>query len=416
LTPPPGDIYRDALRPLDVVRGSLDNWSDAELAALGAGMHKARQACAETKPEQYSGDDLYDLVRLCALGQDWNAANGVALKYLASAAETHRAQAYAVSLTALVHLNDLAGAEATAHEMLQKLPFDAELAYAMRYLVGYLAQAADPEAMALAGEEHDAMVAAIATAASSGQPLRAVHGDAAIGLGALDEAAMELAFLLRYAGNEWGSKSVVAEITGAVAKAGVMSAEDRQLIDAVSTQYGLLGSPLPAISIERGLQSPTAKAKMTADFGSATVLLLFPDWCAQCRRMMKAVTGFAVGHAGANIHAYGLVFHDDAQASGLAAQTGSYAGSGTEPGNFKDLLGTPTLLVAPGTVQGFGATDFPFAVVTDGAGKVRYAGAVPANAFEANGFMEVLVGRVVADEKARDEDGDKPGKKSAPVH
>ena len=35
----PGAIYKDAMRPLEVVRASLGNWSDAELGALAVGMH-----------------------------------------------------------------------------------------------------------------------------------------------------------------------------------------------------------------------------------------------------------------------------------------------------------------------------------------------------------------------------------------
>jgi hypothetical protein len=63
--PLPGAIYKDAMHPLDVVRGSMENWSDAELGALAVGMHKAHDACAQAKPEDYTGDDLYDLARLC---------------------------------------------------------------------------------------------------------------------------------------------------------------------------------------------------------------------------------------------------------------------------------------------------------------------------------------------------------------
>jgi len=101
----PGEIYKDAMHPLDVVRRSLDNWSDAELGALSAGMHKAKEACDAAKPEDFSGDDLYDLARLCALGQDWSGANAAALGYIASHQEAHRAQAYALSVNALVHID-----------------------------------------------------------------------------------------------------------------------------------------------------------------------------------------------------------------------------------------------------------------------------------------------------------------------
>ena len=78
-TKSPGDLYKEARHPLEVVRRSLDNWSDAELGALAVGMHKAGEDCAEAKPEDYKGDDLFDLARLCSFGQNWNGANTAAI-------------------------------------------------------------------------------------------------------------------------------------------------------------------------------------------------------------------------------------------------------------------------------------------------------------------------------------------------
>jgi hypothetical protein len=102
----PGDIYKQAMHPLDLVRSSFDNWSDAELGALSVAMRVARQACVESKPEAYSGEDLYELARLCSLGQQWGAANTIALQYIASGAEAHRTQAYILSMNSLMRAGD----------------------------------------------------------------------------------------------------------------------------------------------------------------------------------------------------------------------------------------------------------------------------------------------------------------------
>jgi hypothetical protein len=51
----PGDLYKEARHPLEVVRRSLDNWSDAELGALAVGMHRAGEDCAQAKPADYMG-------------------------------------------------------------------------------------------------------------------------------------------------------------------------------------------------------------------------------------------------------------------------------------------------------------------------------------------------------------------------
>ncbi len=144
--PSPGAVYKQAMHPLEVVRVSLDNWSDSELGALAVGMHRAREACQERKAGDYSGDDLYDLAKLCSFGQDWNDANTAATRYIDSHAEPWRAQAYALSINAMVHLNGVDTAVQLAELMLQRLPYDAEVAYAVRYLKDYLEQAGDKQA------------------------------------------------------------------------------------------------------------------------------------------------------------------------------------------------------------------------------------------------------------------------------
>jgi hypothetical protein len=381
ITQLPGAIYKDAMRPLDVVRSSLENWSDAELGALAVGMHKAKVACDQAKPESYSGDDLYDLARLCSFGQDWNAANTAAQDYVASGAEPHRAQAYALSMSALVHINAIDLAVQTAREMMRRLPYDAEVAYALRYIKDYLEQAGNPAALTLAAEEHAAIVQALAP----GVPLKATHGDAAIGVGALYESAMELAFLQRYAGDDQAAANTVADVDGALKDAATLTAEDRLRMDKIATQYHLLGARLPGIEVSRSLLSATAKARISSDFGAATVLVLFPDWCVQCRKMMRTLTTFAAANGDVPIHAYGLMFPDESELPGQPSHEE----------NLKELQGTATLVVAAPTAQTFGAFDYPLGIAIDKAGLIRYIGVIPSDAFNGDGYIEKVITRMV---------------------
>jgi hypothetical protein len=59
--------------------------------------------------------------------------------------------------------------------------------------------------------------------------------------------------------------------------------------------------------------------------------------------------------------------------------------------SFKDLLHTPTLTTPSATLESFGAVTFPFVVITDGAGRIRFLGAVAQNAFDAGGFIEQVI-------------------------
>ena len=376
----PGAIYKDAMQPLDVVRSSLDNWSDAELGALNVGMSKARAACMQTRPESYTGDDLFDLARLCSFGQDWNDANTAAQAYMSSGHEAHRAQAYTLSMSALLHLNAVDLATATAREMLRKLPYDAEVSYALRSMKDYLEQTGNPAALTLATLEHAAIVQAL----GQGVPLKAAHRDIGIGAGTLYESAMELAFFERYAGDDTAAASAFADVQGALQQAGAIPAEERQRTDAIELQYRLLGSRLPKIEVQKSLMSAKARPLINPDFGAATVLVLFPEWCTQCRRMMKTLTQFAAVNGDVPIHTYGLMFSDESDATDPVVREAE----------LKELQGTATLVVPATTAQAFGAIDFPLGIVVDHAGLVRFIGAITGDAFNGDGYISKVVTRM----------------------
>lgn len=374
---PPADLLKEAMHPLDVVRGSLDNWSDAELGALAVGIHMAAEDCAEARPELYKADDLYNLARLCAFGQDWNDANQAALAYIASHEEEYRAQAYAISVSALVHMRAVDLAVQTALEMLNRLPYDAEVAYALRDLKNNLIEASNPQAIQLAEAEHFRITAGL----KQGAPLKAVHGDAVIGLGMLYESAMQLVFLDRYAGNDDAAAAAAADVETALPATASVAREDQMRIDGTRRRYQLLGMHLPDVKILRALESPAAKAEVDLNSALATVLVLFPDWCVECRMMMKTLTRFAEVNRDTRVHAYGLVFADDSVVLGEPAHEQ----------NLKQLAGTRSLVVPATAREVFGATDYPLGIVLDQTHTIRFVGALPADAFNGDGYVSKVI-------------------------
>lgn len=381
----PGAIYEDALHPLEVVRASTDNWSAPELAALAAGMQKAREACDAAKPDDYRGEDLYDLAQLCAFGQDWSPANEAAQRYMAGKAQAHETQAMAISVRALAHIGATDLALNTTYGLLH-FPYDADVAYTVWYMKDSLEHAGSPEALALAGEEHAAIVQAL----SQPGPLTAAGSDAAISTGALYASAMELAFLNRFAGNSDAAVAAAADADAALQKLTAISAEDQQEIDRVRTQYGLLGTHLPDVHPTRTLQSTGARPRIDPVFGKATVLVLFSDWCIECREMVKTMAKFAAANSNAPIHVYGLLYPEDSPA---AAQD---AGKVLRAESERQLAGTPTLDVPAQTAQTFGVVDYPLGVVLDSSGTIRFIGVLPSDAFERNGYVEKVLRRMFA--------------------
>lgn len=378
--PSPGAEYKSATRPLDVVRESLDNWSDAELGALAVGMHRARVACHARKPEDFTGDDLYDLARLCSFGQDWNSANTAATRYIDSRAPTWRAQAYALSINAWMHLNGVSLALETARTMLRNVPYDAEVAYAVRYLKDDLEQSGNSQAINLAQDEHAAILQALA----AGVPLKAAHGKAVMSVALLYDSAMELAFFDRFAGNDANADNAAEDCDDALAHVAAIPPEDRQRIESVRLQYGLLGKKLPSFVVTRALSSPTARPAIEGELGAGTVFVLFPDWCAQCRAMMKTMTQFAKVNASTPLHAYGLMFSENGEGGDPRIQQEI----------AKELAGTNTFMVPAETAKTFGALDFPTAIAVDTRGVIRFIGMIPPDAFNGNGYMEKVFVRM----------------------
>jgi thiol-disulfide isomerase/thioredoxin len=115
--------------------------------------------------------------------------------------------------------------------------------------------------------------------------------------------------------------------------------------------------------------------------GAWTVLVLFPDWCGGCRKMMKPLTEFAKVN---KIRAFGLVFEDD---SVIPEQAGHEL-------LLNELKGTSTMVVSPSTAQLVGANEFPLGIVLDRERKVRFIGILPLNAFNGGGYMERTIQQI----------------------
>ena len=377
----PGVIYREAMHPLDMVRASFGNWSASELAALTVSMRKAREACEQAKIEVYAGDDLCDLARLCALGQSWPQAQGAAQQCILRGPEARRVHAYATIANAEVQMRRLPDAQKTVLTLLRVMPYDAEVASTVLNMKIQLEQDANiGRTLELELAEQPAILEAI----KRHSVLTEEHGDALMSLGALYASAMHLAFLQDYNRDKSSAVATVASLDQAVATGGSLGSEDAEIIERVRTQYRLLGAKLPAIEFKQALLSATSKPEIDPDFGAATVLVLFPDWCASCREQMKTVTEFSRVNADTPIRAYGLVFHDD---------FGVPEPKLVEP-DWKDMDGTATLVVGSGTARSLGAMDFPFGVVLDHNGVVRFVGALPDNAFNGDGYIELVLMRM----------------------
>jgi hypothetical protein len=375
----PGDVYKELMRPLDQVRSSLDNWSPAELAALAAGIKRAQEYCGQVAPASVSGEDLYQLARVCSVGQRWNDADAAASSYIKSASQPYQALAYAIRVNALLNLKDTTMAVEVARSMLHSVPYDATVDQSMAYLIHYLAMSLDDGALPIARERQPFLL----TALESDGELKEQPGDVVIGTAALYNEGLELAYLERYAGRQTEAKQALTALDAAFAKVPTEKIDNPAEIGRAEAQYALLGEKLPRIAILPYAAPSNPHPCINPDYGAATVLLLFPEWCAQCRKMMQPLNDFLLHNNAEKIHAYGL----------LALDADEMSADSFKSDSFKDLLHTPTLTTSSDTLRTFGAVSFPFLVITDGAGRIRFLGTVSQNAFDAGGFVEQVIDR-----------------------
>jgi thiol-disulfide isomerase/thioredoxin len=380
----PEAAYDQAVRPLDIVRKSMDNWSDSELAAFSVAAHRASGECSVRTPQQFSGDDLISYAKLCSLGQNWSAMGAAASLYIDSrdALKPQLATAYGYKLESELHAQDVPAIMAVEKAMLAVLPYEAIADTVTNEAVTYLEFAYTKEALAIDGLRQPLLLAEL----KSDKPALTRHilyGDG------LAKASLE-----QYAGQPAAAAATVAELDAALAAAGELQADDAIPIAVLRQQYGLLGKPLPAINFELSLLDVREKPHINPDFGAATALVLFPDWCAQCVRTAPQIWDAMTRLGEDDIRVYGLVAEAMPDKAALLVDQMKPMGPPPDapPKTPSELLlHMPVLVVPPETVSAFAAQDFPFLIVVDHAGLVRFAEPVASTLLQADGVLDRVV-------------------------
>lgn len=405
----PQATYNEAIRPVEITHRSIDNWSNVETAALAVAVKQAQTACLARSPEQLSGEDLIGLARLCALGQQWPAVLSAADLYLrpqlpSAPSPPQSTLALAYKIEASLHLNDPTTALSAARTLLRTQPYTTLSQQTTDELLRYLQLIQTADAIGLATERQPLILAqlrgpASTTSAPANQPALMAHE--------LYASALMLPELQQLAKQPAAAGASVEQLEAALPTG--LSPDETIPIARVRKQYRLLGTPLPGIPASVSLFGPNGTPRINTRYGAATVLLLFPDWCAQCVRMGQQFMPTLVRHAGEDLHLYGLLAQlnpppapaptPPPKRSRPPANSVPHPlepSNAAQPTSAADLLrGTPTLVFAndlPETV--FAATDFPLLIVTDHAGLIRFLQVAPENAFVPGGIVDQLATHV----------------------
>jgi hypothetical protein len=435
----PQAAYDQAVRPLDIVRRAAQNWSDVELAALDVAQGQAKVACHARTASQFTGEDLLAYARLCAFAQEWQPVQQAATMYLVAynaAAPADKltgfpglSMAFDYVVQASLHLKNSTNAFGTAYTMLHTVPYDDLASDAVNSTVRYVQLIHTDQALALLKERQPLLLALLRARAAAvpAAPGAAVSAPSApspatrppMSIHDLYADAIQLPMMQQFADKPDEATAALAELDAALPAS--LSPDDAILTAASRRQYKLLGSHLPKIAASAWLLDPafTVPRDLNTKFGVATIFLLFPDWCAQCVSMGPQFKPAALRFNGSAAYFYVMLAQSDAkpptQAPAPKIAPKPSPARGSRPSSPTDakpetphvevqlavrpvpaqlLMGTPTLIVPPETLDTFVATDFPMLIATDHQGIVRYIQTAPDNALLPGGLAEQIVDRI----------------------
>ena len=236
----PQSAYDQVMRPLEITRRAITNWSDAETTALAIAIKQATEACSARTPGQFTGDDLIAYARLCALGQQWPTVLTAATSYITStdAPKPQLAQAYAYQVGATLHTNDSKAILADSLAMLNAVPYNSITDETINGALHYLLLAFMPDALTLYAARQPILLAALRTPQSSPPAT-----EAPVPIHSLYADGVAFASLQQFAEDSQAALRTVAELDAALP--GPLQADDSVPIGETRRQYALLGTPYP---------------------------------------------------------------------------------------------------------------------------------------------------------------------------
>jgi thiol-disulfide isomerase/thioredoxin len=334
---------------------------------------------------------------------------------------------------ASLHQGNSTNAYGTAQAMLRTVPYDDLASDAVNATVRYVQLVQTDQALILLQQRQPLILALLkaratpllATATATLPSTQASELPLAtrppMSIHEIYADAIALPAMQQFADKPAAAAASLAELEAALPPN--LSPDDAILTAASRRQYHLLGAPLPRIAASAWLLDPafTVPRDLNKRFGVASVFLLFPDWCAQCVAMNPQFTSAATRFNTSAVYFYALLAQADPKpptpiaapklnvkptAASKTAKPSAASGAkpdvphvdiqlSAKPIPAELLLGTPTLIVPPETVNTFVGTDFPLLIATDHQGIVRYIQIAPQNALVPGGLAEQIADRIM---------------------
>ncbi len=398
------------MHPFNVTRHNVANWSEIELAAMRVAIAQGRDACLARPPETFSGAVLLDLAHLCALGQQWGPVAMAAGRYLSEKTEPKPLlpDAYVTRIDAELHLRDEPAALADALAMLTAVPYTPDVADLIDEALDYLRFVYTGDALRLAAARQPLLIAALRK--SSGSAAQLTAGVAAVQPAAVGEShpgdplpptvpvhqlfaeGLQLAALQQLAAQPEAAAGTAKQTKAELPSA--LPPDEALRIAAALRAYALLGQPLPALKPRAWLQQAGHKPPPLPAWRTITGLLVFPDSCAECRRLGGQLPETVFAVEGHSAYVYGLLLETvsprlppkNANGAAEVAFAPAFAAAA--------LAGTATVAVEANTLPELASDDYPLLLLTDARGIVRVVQPVSIEALGDGGAVYSAIHRV----------------------
>jgi thiol-disulfide isomerase/thioredoxin len=386
----PSSAYLYALQPVQLVRRSPGNLTDAERHAWSVTMSRAAHACAVRTTERYAGEELFALARLCALATNSTSTRAAVLRYLAQDAAPNADLARA--LLARTYLRDGRAEEAgeVVREMLERHHYEAVLHTVTQEVATAFRTHDERSARRLLARRHAALLAAI----QQGSALRSRTGDFEVTPAVLFRDALSLAAMYRHTGKESEASYVYEQVAQALSE--FASKLERTQLDAIGSaakRFVLLGEPAPKLFAYRTAAGSPEHAVGELPFGDqVTVLVFFTSWCPPCFDLMPDVGRLSKHYKAGEALFYAVSTPTVLGEEGMTVTTAERLITGSLKNRLAEL---PFLLLADPARAALGVEEYPTVAVIDGKGVVRFLEEVSAAAFAPGSYAEKLIGELV---------------------
>lgn len=393
----PADAYLRAMQPVEIVRRSPNNITDAEMAAWGVAVVTAAHDCAARKLEENTGEDLFHFARLCQLGQQYEDAWVAARQYIKSGNTQSAESARGLILRSSLSAGNLLRAEQAAYDLLHNHPYDGTVhTLVQEAIMALAASAAGENAMRLLEERQNSLLAAL----RAGGGLALHEGSYRVPQSALVRDALTAVYLYRAENNprmDGKSRTLLASVRQVVAdSATTVSPMERDAMQAALRRADLLGADASQITVQAVPATKPVRPLPKIQYdNSITVLAFYAPWSPQRGPMFDLLSNLARDYKIFPVQFYAVTTPH--VATGDTASDPSEVLSLAMQQFEKKPNPVPVMVAADSTNADFALDDWPMFAVIDGKGKIRFLDTLQGSEYKNGGRMHRLVAALASE-------------------